>query len=56
MLMSYAEQESRLLGHKECLLTSTLNAVEFYEKLGYTKIEKIPDEKYGTTIKMYKML
>ena len=41
---------------KKLRLQSSINAIDFYEKLGYTKGEKQEDRDYGITYIMIKKL
>lgn len=51
-LVVYAEEFAKNLGYKKIILNSRKTAVEFYEKLGYTKVS---EEFIEVTIPHYKM-
>lgn len=51
-LVVYAEEFAKNLGYKKIILNSRKTALEFYEKLGYTKVS---EEFIEVTIPHYKM-
>lgn len=55
-LMDSLERLAKQNGLEEVVLHSSINAVKFYEKRGYTKVRKISDEKFGESFEMSKTL
>ncbi len=55
-LMQTLEKLAKSLGRTEVILHASINAVEFYEKQGYTKIRQVEDNKFGNSFEMQKNL
>jgi N-acetylglutamate synthase-like GNAT family acetyltransferase len=55
-LMDIVENLAKERKMEEIRLQSSINAVDFYEKLGYSKGEKKDSEQYGVTFEMSKLL
>ena len=55
-LMDTIENLAKQRKIKKLRLESSINAVNFYEKLGYKKGEKSQSEEYGVTYEMIKVL
>ena len=55
-LLRHIEKRARKTGQKCLNVASSLTAVDFYRRMGYTKIGEKEDDGYGRTITMTKVL
>ncbi|MBD3213298.1 MAG: GNAT family N-acetyltransferase [Candidatus Lokiarchaeota archaeon] len=55
-LMFFIEKLARKRGFSEVKLNSSINALDFYKRIGYEQGEKVEEENYGITYMMTKRL
>ncbi|TXT62733.1 MAG: GNAT family acetyltransferase [Promethearchaeota archaeon] len=55
-LMKHVEKKAQTCGHKKVNLNSSINALDFYKKIGYELGNKVEEENYGITYEMSKRL